>query len=66
MNTVCFYLNVIRLSLVAALIRKAAALLLPTRYGAYAQPTAGYAGWLDSRAGVVAFIREDGSLQWVW
>jgi hypothetical protein len=71
-NTICWWLNRARLSvLVAALRWVLAGLLRPWQrcfvYSAPPEQVAGYAGWLEVPGlGVLAFRRADGSLQWRW
>lgn len=63
----CHTLNAVRLSWLAALLRRIVAMVAPLTVRAYANPEqVGYAGWVDSPLGVVAFTRPDGSLQWRW
>ena len=64
---ICYALNVVRLSWLAVALRYLVARLTPTTERAYANPEqVGYAGWIESPAGVLAFVRPDGSLQWRW
>jgi hypothetical protein len=68
--TFCWYLNVIKLSWVAALLRWSAFRVLGDRveYHHYDMPdTVFYRGWFESKhLGVLAFTRLDGSLSFKW
>lgn len=64
--TFCHSLNTLGLSYFVAGIRKITAVFVPTTLRVYDQSAAGYYGWIDSPVGALAFIKDDGSLQWRW
>ena len=64
---ICYFLNVVYLSWISAALRYIAYTFLPTEQKFYANPDqVGYAGWVESPIGVLAFIRPDNRYQWVW
>jgi len=67
-NELCWQLNRVGLSVVAAGLRRVVAAVSPVTYRDYDEADeVGYKGWLSSRyAGVVAFVQEDGALVWRW
>lgn len=67
-NELCWQLNRVGLSVVAAGLRRVAAAVSPVTYRAYdAGDEVGYKGWLYSPfAGVIAFVQDDGKLVWRW
>lgn len=70
-NSFCYYLNVAHLSLVAEALRRIVGAVTPTKYKEYTgghQWSHGdcYKGWVESPLGVVAFVQDNGTLQWRW
>ena len=67
-NELCWQLNRVGLSVVAAGLRRVVAAVSPVTYRAYdAGDAVGYKGRLSSRVvGVVAFVQDDGKLVWRW
>ena len=67
-GNVCWVLNVIKLSWVAAFLRWSAFNLLRVEYHHYDMPgTVFYRGWFESkRLGVLAFKQLDGSIVFKW
>ena len=66
-NELCWQLNRVGLSVVAAGLRRVAATVTPTTVGEYALGgCGGYKGWIESPLGVVAFVQDDGALVWRW
>lgn len=68
-NDICYSLNLIRLSWLAAALRLAVYALCPwgRRVWQYGHDVGGYLGGIDvAGVGTVAFRRADGALQWRW
>ena len=66
-NTFCWWLNLVRLPWLAALLRRAALAVFGGRAWRYTRPTAGYVGGVDVRGlGTVAFDTEDGRRSFRW